>query len=134
MLERIPSLASGELEGGREAPHSSIAELEEGREAPHSSIAELEGGREEPHSSLSWTSQLGTMFIVPNPLRPTRYVVVVEGVGAFGTWRSLSLPDLLPDYVVFDDGIAPARGSSVLGSGRLRIGGYFTNDWRISAH
>jgi poly(3-hydroxybutyrate) depolymerase len=120
MLERIPSLASGELEGGREAPHSSIAELE--------------GGREAPHSSLSWTSQLGTMFIVPNPLRPTRYVVVVEGVGAFGTWRSLSLPDLLPDYVVFDDGIAPARGSSVLGSGRLRIGGYFTNDWRIPAH
>ena len=145
-LERIPSrefdggreaphTSIAELEGGREAPHRSMGELEGGREAPHGSMGELEGGREAPHSSKWWTSQLGTMFIVPNPLRPSRYVVVVEGVGAFGTWRSLSLPDLLPDYVVFDDGVAPARGSSVLGSGsRIRIGGYFSNEWRIPSH
>jgi hypothetical protein len=37
-------------------------------------------------------SQLGAAFIHPNPQRPDRYVVVVEGVGALGTWRSLSLP------------------------------------------
>ena len=45
--------ASGELEGGREAPPSSIAELEGGREAPPWSMGELEGGREAPPSSRS---------------------------------------------------------------------------------
>ena len=85
-------------------------------------------------ASPPWASQLGAVFIVPNPLRPSRYVVVVEGVGAFGTWRSLSLPDLLPDYVVFDGGVAPARGSTVLGAARLRAGGYFANDWRLPAN
>jgi hypothetical protein len=71
------------------------------------------------------------MFIVANPLCPTRYVVVVEGIGAFGTWRSLSLPDMLPDYVVFDHAITPSRGGSVLGVGKLRRGGYFDNDWLL---
>jgi hypothetical protein len=84
-------------------------------------------------ASPSWASELGTMFIVPNPLRPSRYVVVVEGVGPFGTWRSQSLPDLLPDYVVFDGAVADSRGGSVLGAGKLRSGGYFTNDWRLPA-
>ncbi len=32
--------------------------------------------------------QLGVAFIRPNPRRPDRYVVVVEGVGSLGTWRS----------------------------------------------
>ena len=36
--------------------------------------------------------QLGVAFIRPNPKRTDRYVVVVEGVGPLGTWRSLSLP------------------------------------------
>lgn len=82
-------------------------------------------------SDAPWTSELGTMFIVANPLCPTRYVVVVEGIGAFGTWRSLSLPDMLPDYVVFDHAITPSRGGSVLGVGKLRRGGYFDNDWLL---
>jgi poly(3-hydroxybutyrate) depolymerase len=85
-------------------------------------------------ASPPWTSELGAMFIIPNPLRPSHYVVVVEGVGPFGTWRSQSLPDLLPDYVVFDGAVAPSRGGSVLGAGKLRIGGYFTNAWQLPAH
>ena len=35
-------------------------------------------------------SQVGAAFIRPNPRRPDRYLVVVEGVDALGTWRSLS--------------------------------------------
>ncbi|MGA2450874.1 MAG: alpha/beta hydrolase-fold protein [Polyangiaceae bacterium] len=84
-------------------------------------------------SSPTWASQLGSMFIVPNPARPSRYAVVVEGVSALGTWRSLSLPELLPDYVVFDEAVAPARGGSVLGAAKLRAGGYFANDWQLPA-
>jgi hypothetical protein len=74
-------------------------------------------------------SQLGVAFIRPNPTRPDRYVVVVEGVGPLGTWRSLSLPDILPDYVVFDEDVAAASGQLLLGGARLRAGGYFNMDW-----
>jgi predicted esterase len=78
-------------------------------------------------------SQLGAAFIRPNPRRPDRYVVVVEGVTPLGTWRSLSLPDLLPDFVVFDDDVAPASGQLALGSGKVRAAGFFDNDWALPA-
>ncbi len=74
-------------------------------------------------------SQLGAAFIRPNPRRPDRYVVVVEGVGPLGTWRSLSLPDMLPDFVVFDEDVGPASGQLLLAGGKLRAGGFFGNDW-----
>ena len=75
--------------------------------------------------------QLGAAFIRPNPLRPDRYVVVVEGVGALGTWRSLSLPDMLPDYVVYDEGIEPAHQQLLLGLGSFRTAGYFDEAWGL---
>ena len=78
-------------------------------------------------------SQLGVAFIRPNPKRPDRYVVIVEGVGALGTWRSLSLPDMLPDFVVYDADVGPARGGLILGSATVRTGGFFTNDWGVPA-
>ena len=54
---------------------------------------------------------------------------MVEGVSALGTWRSLSLPDLLPDFVVYDSAVAPARGQIILGAGSVRAAGFFTRDW-----
>jgi hypothetical protein len=74
-------------------------------------------------------SQLGAAFIRPNPERPDRYVVVVEGTSALGTWRSLSLPDLLPDFVVYDQGVAPSRGQMLLGAGSVLAAGFYANDW-----
>jgi hypothetical protein len=76
-------------------------------------------------------SQLGTAFIRPNPRRPDRYVVVVEGVGPLGTWRSLALPDLLPDFLVYDEDVAPARGGLLLGAGSFRVAGFFGMDWSL---
>jgi predicted esterase len=75
--------------------------------------------------------ELGAAFIRPNPERPDRYVVVVEGTSALGTWRSLSLPDLIPDFVVYDAGIAPSRGQMILGSGSVEAAGFFTNAWEL---
>jgi len=75
--------------------------------------------------------ELGAAFIRPNPRRPDRYLVVVEGTGATGTWRSLSLPSLLPDFVVYDADVAPSRGQMLLGAGSVRAGGFFTNDWTV---
>ncbi len=78
-------------------------------------------------------SQLGVAFIYPNPKRNDRYVVVVEGVGALGTWRSTSLPDMLPDFMVYDAGVGPARGALILGGASVRSGGFFTNEWGVPA-
>jgi hypothetical protein len=86
-----------------------------------------------PKAGTAGQSQLGVAFIRPNPKRADRYVVVVEGVGPLGTWRSLSLPDMLPDFVVFDEDVAPARGGLILGGGHVRAGGFFRNDWSLPA-
>ena len=75
--------------------------------------------------------EVGAAFIRPNPKRPDRYLVVVEGTSALGTWRSLSLPDLLPDFVVWDKSVAPARGQMLLSAGALLAGGFFKNDWSL---
>lgn len=77
--------------------------------------------------------ELGAAFVRPNPKRPDRYLVVVEGVDAPGTWRSLSLPDLLPDFIVYDVSVAPARGQVLLGAGMARAAGFFQNDWSLPA-
>jgi hypothetical protein len=75
--------------------------------------------------------QVGAAFILPNPKRRDRYVAVVEGLDATGTWRSLSLPELLPDFTVYDETVAPARGQMVLGSASVRTAGFFQNDWTL---
>jgi len=77
--------------------------------------------------------QLGAAFVRPNPRRPDRYVAVVEGVDALGTWRALSLPDILPDFVVYDENVAPARGQMLLSAGAARAAGFFENDWSLPA-
>jgi hypothetical protein len=74
---------------------------------------------------------LGAAFIRPNPLRPDRYVVVIAGADATGILRAASLPDLLPDFVVWDDGLASARGQLTLGGATIRAGGLFKKDWSL---
>jgi len=78
-------------------------------------------------------NQLGAAFIRPNPKRTDRYVIVVEGVDALGTWRAMSLPSLLPDFIVYDDGVAPARGQQLLSGGIARAGGFFDDEWALPA-
>jgi predicted esterase len=87
--------------------------------------------RVKPKEGTADHSQLGVAFVRPNPRRADRYVVVVEGVGPLGTERSLSLPDMLPDFVVFDEDVGPARGGLILGAGQVRAAGTFTNEWAL---
>lgn len=77
--------------------------------------------------------ELGAAFVHPNPERPDRYVVVLAGADTAGTLRALSLPDLLPDFVVWDASPAPSRGQVVLGNGALLAGGFFTKAWKLPA-
>ena len=75
--------------------------------------------------------ELGTAFIRPNPAHPSSYVVVIEAPTPVGTMRALSLPDILPDFVVYDRGVAPSRNQLILGAGALRAGGMFRSDWTL---
>lgn len=75
--------------------------------------------------------ELGAAFIRPNPLRPDRYVAVLAGADVPGTLRALSLPDLLPDFIVWDEAIAPSRGQILLGAGSARAAGFFGMDWSL---
>lgn len=74
---------------------------------------------------------LGAAFVYPNPLRPDRYVAIVAGADVAGTLRALALPDLLPDWIVWDETIAPARGQLLLGGVPTRSAGLFANDWSL---
>jgi predicted esterase len=76
--------------------------------------------------------EVGTVFVAPHPDQPERVLVVIGGVSPLGIWRSRFLPDLLPDYVVFDGGVAPARGRfSAGGSGASFLeAGFFDAEWR----
>ncbi len=75
--------------------------------------------------------EVGAAFVMPNPRRPDRYVAVVAGTNALGTVRALSLPDLVPDFVVYDERVAPARGQQVLGRGSVLAAGFFKTDWTL---
>src|SRR5439155_6184974 len=74
---------------------------------------------------------LGVAFIYPNPKHPSRYVLVLEGTSALGTFRSVSLPELLPDFMVFDDRVALSRGQIVLANGTPLAAGLFRSDWSL---
>jgi hypothetical protein len=56
---------------------------------------------------------------------------VIAGTTAIGTWRSLSLPELLPDFVVYDEGVKLARGQQVLGKASVRAAGFFDMNWKL---
>jgi predicted esterase len=76
--------------------------------------------------------ELGVAFIFPNPKHPSRYVLVLEGTSAMGTFRAIALPELIPDYMVFDARIAGARGQVVLGGAPTLAAGFFRRDWTLS--
>ncbi|MEO7092788.1 MAG: PHB depolymerase family esterase, partial [Polyangiales bacterium] len=78
-------------------------------------------------------SELGAAFVVPHPKATQHYLLVIEGVDALGTFRALSLPELLPDFVIWDSRLAAARGQQVLSFGAARAAGFFDQSWKPPA-
>jgi poly(3-hydroxybutyrate) depolymerase len=76
---------------------------------------------------------VGTTFVYPNPEHPDHYVVMVEGAGVPGLYYALSLPQLLPDFSVYDASVALAAGQQILGAGRVLAAGFFQRDWSLPA-
>jgi poly(3-hydroxybutyrate) depolymerase len=75
----------------------------------------------------------GTAFVAPNPLNPERPVLVIAGIRPLGTLHAASLPDILPDYVVYDERVRAARDRwSCGGTGcEYRAHGFFDMHWRV---
>jgi len=78
-------------------------------------------------------AQVGAVFVAPNPLNPDRSVLVIAGPHPLGTWRATELPDILPDYVVFDERVSPARDQWACGGTgcEYRDHGFFDMRWRL---
>lgn len=76
---------------------------------------------------------VAAIYIQPNPVQPTRYLVVIDAVSAMGFYLTPMLPQLLPDYLIYDRGVAPATSQQVLGAAQVLAGGFFDRRWQIPA-
>lgn len=92
--------------------------------------------------------EVGAVFVAPHPDVEGRAVLVIAGSAPLGTWRAMFLPDLLPDYVVFDERVQNARGQWSCGGARrddgstnfaepvpcvYRAHGFFGMQWELRA-
>jgi predicted esterase len=122
------------------APHDNLVPILVGNSADHAMLArwsnrlpisvEAEkisfGGREFSGDHL------GAIFVYPNPDKPSRMIGVITAPTPGGLWQSLSLPQLLPDFVIFDARVAPAAGEPILGRrGHVLAAGFFNSNWSI---
>jgi len=92
-----------------------------------------EGGKIVVGAKVYEGREVGAAYVFPNPARHDRYIAVIQSPTPEGTLRALSLPDFLPDFVVYDEGVAKARGQLVLGAAQLRAAGFFQSDWSLPA-
>ena len=74
---------------------------------------------------------VGGIAITPSPKAPNHYWVLVQAVDVAGIWRALSLPKLLPDFLIYDAALADAAAQQVLGSARVLAGGFFNEAWQL---
>ncbi|MFO0747762.1 MAG: prolyl oligopeptidase family serine peptidase [Myxococcota bacterium] len=74
---------------------------------------------------------VGISVIRPSPFDPDRYVVVHAGVGPEGTLSSRYLPELTPDWLVYDEGIRAVFGDRILGPRSVLAGGFFDDAWQL---
>jgi hypothetical protein len=137
---RYPIIADTELDESQAETHSLVLV---GNAGSNRIVRDLEprlpfrvvansivAGTEEGSPVKEWKGKdIGVAFIYPNPKHPSRYVIVLEGTSALGTFRAIALPELLPDFVVYDDRIAFARGLIPLGTATPLAAGLFRSDW-----
>jgi enterochelin esterase-like enzyme len=73
---------------------------------------------------------LGVSLIHPHPKNEAEYIVLHAGVGDRGTLASRHLPQLVPDYLVYDARITIQRGELLLDKRAVLDGGFFDQSWR----
>lgn len=93
----------------------------------------FEAGALHVGSSRFDARNIGAAFIAQSPLRKDRSWLLVISRSAAGLHLSRSLPALLPDFVVYDEGIAAAAGQQVFGETRPVAAGFFDHKFRLPA-
>ena len=73
---------------------------------------------------------VGASFIHPHPRDPKEYVVVHAGTTFRGTLASRHLPQLAPDFLIYDKGILAMRGELLLDRRTVKEGGFFDETWK----
>lgn len=71
------------------------------------------------------------VFIYPNPLNPDRYVTVYTGVSLEALFYVANLPDLLPDYILFDGPEMTYKNGRILDSRQILTAGFFDGKWQL---
>lgn len=74
-------------------------------------------------------ADVGVAMIRPHPDDAGEYLVLYAGVGHRGVLAARNLPELLPDYVVFDDRMNERRGGRLLAGRAVLAGGFFGDAW-----
>ncbi len=75
--------------------------------------------------------QVGARFVCPNPLEPTRYLVVQAGVDAEAVEEGGKLPIYLGDYIVYNHATVARKAFMVLGGRKEIESGFFTETWEL---
>jgi hypothetical protein len=76
---------------------------------------------------------VGVKLIHPNPLAPTRYVIVQAATTTAGVEGGNRLPDFLPDYVVYDASTTFSRPRLVFDRKHTPLAmGYFDRNWKLA--
>ena len=132
--------------GGRERPARSSSSATRSRTASCASSS-----RRCPSASRATTSSSGRSTSSPkdghrgpvaarrgvHPSEPARGPTATSSSsrasGRSGRGDRCRSRTCLPDFVVFDEDVTPARGGLLLGAGTPRVGGFFTNDWALPA-
>ena len=78
-------------------------------------------------------SDVGVRFIYPNPLAPSRYVIVQAGVTADAVKAGNKLPEFVPDYMVYDRNTVAGAQRRVSGRNEPRALGFFDARWQLGA-
>jgi poly(3-hydroxybutyrate) depolymerase len=75
--------------------------------------------------------RIGARFVCPNPLQPTRYLVVQAGTDAAAVEEGGKLPIYLGDYIVYDRATVAKKAFMILGGRREIESGFFTETWEL---
>jgi len=76
---------------------------------------------------------IGISVIRPSPFDPDRYIVLHAGLGPDGTLSARYLPELAPDYLVYDSRMRAVFGDRILGARDALMGGFFDANWAFPA-
>ena len=77
--------------------------------------------------------EVGISVVRPSPFDPDRYLVLHAGLGPDGTLSARYLPELSPDFLIYDSRMRAVFGDRILGPREALMGGFFDSNWAFPA-